>query len=98
LKLGISQNFFSGKMPINGLRIPIKKDDTTCGWYLWAGETVSKDVDYFQPLHVHHLIEKYPPVLPYLGLPQGWRFLIAGAYEDVWFDEETLKRYLEGND
>ena len=32
LKLGVSEDFFSGKMPLNGLRHPPEGD--TCGWYL----------------------------------------------------------------
>jgi hypothetical protein len=36
LKLGISKDFFSGKVPLNGLRHPAEED--TCGWYLcWRG-------------------------------------------------------------
>ena len=27
----------------------------------------------------------------YLGLAPGWRFLIAGDYEDVWFDERLTR-------
>ena len=35
-------------------------------------------------LHAVHLADHCPSVLPYLGLPPGWRFLIAPGYEDVW--------------
>ncbi|WP_459213513.1 immunity protein Imm33 domain-containing protein [Paraburkholderia caribensis] len=28
--------------------------------------------------------------MPYLGLPPGWRFLIAEGYEDVWEDAKLL--------
>ena len=88
LKLGVSEDFSSGKFPLNGLRHPPEGD--TCGWYLWSGEEMSQAHDYFQPLHVFHLIERCPEVIPYLGLPAGWRFLIAGDYEDVWFDPALL--------
>jgi hypothetical protein len=84
LKLGISANFFDGAMPLNGLRLQPEGD--TCGWYLWAGQELSRADDFFQPLHVYHLIDSCPHVLPYLALPPGWRFLTDGTYEDVWFD------------
>lgn len=88
LKLGISTNVMSGILPINGLRI--KPEGDTVGWYIWAGEELSNDSDFFQPLHVEHIKEWMPKVEKYLGLPPGWRFLIANDYEDVWFDESLL--------
>ena len=89
-KAGIARNVRSGQLPINGLRIqPV---DDTNGWYIWAGETMSKADDFFVPLHASHLEEWCPLVLPYLELPPGWRFLITPNYEDVWFDEELETR------
>ncbi len=87
-KLGISLNVRDGIEPINGLRHPSEGDTT--GWYIWAGEELDSSDDFFQPLHVAHLSEWCPQVQKYLGLSPGWRFLIAGDYEDVWFDEELL--------
>ena len=74
--------------PINGLRHEPVGD--TNGWYIWAGPELSQDPDFFTPLHVHHLGEWCPQVLPYLALPPGSRFLIAEGYEDVWHDEALL--------
>jgi hypothetical protein len=88
LKLGVSEDFFSGTFPLNGLRHSPEGD--TCGWYLWSGKEMSVADDYFQPVHVFHLIERCAEVIPYLGLPAGWRFLLAGDYEDVWFDPALL--------
>jgi len=88
LRLGIAPDFFSNLLPLNGLRHP--PDSGTCGWFLWAGGELSQESDYFNSLHVFHLIEKYPKVLKYFGLPPGWRFLFANDYEDVWFDEQLL--------
>ena len=88
LKLGISENFFSGSLPLNGLRHPPQGD--TCGWYLWAGKEMSAADDYFQPMHIFHLVERCPNVVPYLGLPPGWRFLLVEDYEDLWFDATLL--------
>ena len=42
---------------------------------IWAGGELSSAPDFFRPLHVEHLISWAPAVLPYLGLPPGWRFL-----------------------
>lgn len=89
LKVGIAENVKSELLPINGLRIYSESD--TSGWYIWAGEELSKDKDFFKPLHILHLEKWTPDLYSYLGLPPGWRFLIANGYEDIWFDEELLK-------
>lgn len=61
-KVGISDNFFSGQLPLNGLRHPPEGD--TCGWYLWAGETLSDASDFFKALHqLEHQIRIAPIVL-----------------------------------
>jgi hypothetical protein len=86
-KLGISDNFFSGELPLNGLRHPPQGD--TCGWYLWAGE-LSNATDFFKPLHVSHVVDRDASLARYLGLPPGWRFLLANGQEDVWFDSTLL--------
>ena len=88
-KLGIAENVRGGALPINGLRHPPIGD--TPGWYVWAGEELSADPDFFKPLHIEHLEEWCPRIQKYLGLAPGWRFLIADEYEDVWFDPELLK-------
>lgn len=86
-KLGIALSTL-GKTPINGLRHPI--ENGTCGWYIWCGEGLSDEPEFFQPLHVSHINEYLPEVEKYLSLPVGFRFLVANNYEDVWFDA-TLK-------
>ena len=88
LKAGVAANVVSDEIPVNGLRHPPEGD--TSGWYLWAGEELSSDVDFFQPIHIEHLIEMRPEVVKYLALPPGWRFLIAGDYGDVWYDKSLL--------
>lgn len=87
-KLGVADNIISNAVPINGFRHP--PTDETTGWYLYAGEEISSNASFFKPLHVEHLSSRCPEVQKYLGLPPGWRFLIAGGYEDVWFDESLL--------
>ncbi|WP_198047404.1 hypothetical protein [Kutzneria sp. 744] len=86
-KLGVSRQALSGEWPLNGVRL---REDGTCGWYVWSGRTLSHDPDFFVPLHVEHLVEARPEVAPYLGLPPGWRFLLAPDHEDVWFDGSVL--------
>jgi hypothetical protein len=60
------------------------------GWFLWAGESFSEADDFFAPLHVHHLSERCPEVLPYLALPPGWSFAIGTGLEDLWFNPALL--------
>jgi hypothetical protein len=74
--------------PLNGLRHPA--DGDACGWYLWGGD-LSDDADFFQSLHVAHLADVCPRVVPYLALPPGWRFLLGtGEHVDVWHDAALL--------
>ena len=87
LLVGIARTPHSPDLPINGLRHP--PVGNTTGWYLWVGE-YSSDADFFAPLHVSHVNERLPAALAYLGLPPGWRFLIAPGHEDVWFDPTLL--------
>lgn len=89
MKVGIARNVRDRTLPINGLRHAPAGD--TSGWYIWAGEgEPSDDPEFFLPLHVAHLSEWCPDALRFLGLPPGWRFLIAGAHEDVWQDPTLL--------
>lgn len=72
----------------NGLRQPLKDDTTGC--YIWVGEELSDDPNFFNPLHVKHLDQWCPEAIPSLALPPGWRFLFAPEYEDVWKDATLL--------
>lgn len=89
-KVGISSNIRDGALPINGLRYPPSGDTT--GWYIYGGQEPSDAPDFFCPLHVEHLDDWCPNIKKFLGLAPGWRFLIAGDYEDLWFDDTLLKR------
>lgn len=88
-KVGIARNVRDGMLPINGLRHAAAGDTT--GWYIWAGGELSDDPDFFAPLHVEHLAEWCPAALRFLGLPPGWRFLVADEHEDVWADASLLE-------
>lgn len=87
---GISANITSGKMPLNGLRHPMTESST--GWYIWAGDEMSQESDFFQPQHINHIISVVPEIEKYLCLAPGWRFLIDPTqdYVDVWYDESLL--------
>ena len=85
--LGFAQSTV-GKLPINGLRHP--PEANTNGWYLWCGEHYSPASDFFAPTHTRHIYDDYPTA-KLLGLPPGYRFLLAGDYLDVWFDESLLR-------
>jgi len=74
--------------PLNALRHP--PQNGTCGWYIWGGTEMSQDRDFFQPLHVSHLAEYCPDLLPFLGLAPGWRVLLAPGQTEMWFDENLL--------
>ena len=87
-KAGIARNVTSGLQPVNGLR-HLPEGDTS-GWYIWAGEHLSDDPNFFVPVHIQHLDQWCPDVLPYLALPPGWRFLLGPNYEDVWHDPSLL--------
>jgi len=86
-KVGISRNVKDRLLPINGVRC--RPENGTSGWYIWAGEDMSTDADFFAPLHVSHLADWCPAVIQFLLLPPGWRFLLADDYFDVWFDPEV---------
>jgi len=87
-KTGFAQST-KGLIPINGLRHPVEGE--TSGWYIWCGEAFSEASDFFVPIHTYHLYEEYPEIGRLLGLPPGYRFLLAGDYLDVWYDEALLK-------
>jgi hypothetical protein len=89
LKVGIAPNVKEQILPIHGIRHPPEGDTT--GWYIFAGEEMSQDPDFFAPLHVEHLDQWCPLIIPYLQLPPGWGVVLAPGHEDVYFNERLLK-------
>ena len=85
-RLGISLATLN-QLPLNALRHP--PEHGTCGWYVWGGD-LSEDPDFFQPLHVHHVVEQAPQLIPYLALAPGWRVLLAPEQTEVWYDPALL--------
>ena len=85
-KVGIALQTL-GRLPVHGVRVA--PTETTCGWYIFAGDAWSDAADFYQPLCVEHVGRYCPAALPFLGLPPGWRFLTDGqGYSDVWHDAE----------
>ncbi len=41
-------------------------------------------------MHVAHLPEYAPTLVPYLALAPGWGVILAPGYEDVWYDPKFL--------
>lgn len=74
--------------PLNALRHP--PENGTSGWYIWGGEELSADPDFFQPLHAAHLPEFVPQLVPFLALAPGWRVMLAPGQLEVWHDPELL--------
>ena len=64
--------------------------DYSNGWFLWAGERFSSEPDFFSVVHAEHVPDIYPEAVRFLGLPPGYRFLIAADYVDIWFDPNLL--------
>ena len=78
-----------GLLPINGLRHPV--EGQTSGWYIWCGEEFLETENFFDPIHTAHLYDECPEIRELLGLPPGYRFLLAGDVLDVWYDASLLK-------
>ena len=86
-RIGISENL--NLETLNGLRHKTEKGEIC--WYIWSGE-YSEDDNFFKPICAEHLLQRNPKIIKYLGLDDGFRFLITEkGYEDVWFDEKLLK-------
>lgn len=73
--------------PLNALRHSPGRGSS--GWYVWGGEVISEESTFFKPMHIAHLTDRVPELIPYLSLAPGWRVLIAVGYEEVWFDESV---------
>jgi hypothetical protein len=84
LKAGIAMSTLQ-QAPLQGVRV--SADETTCGWYIWGGK-FSDSPDFFQSVHVAHLSDLLPSVIPYLGLSPGFKFIIDDSgYEDIWYED-----------
>ena len=70
-------------LPINGLRYPLDEGNNI-SWFIYCGDYSDAD-DFFKPIHISHLIEILPEVLPYLALEENFAFVIdKNGYEDIY--------------
>ncbi|WBS02105.1 hypothetical protein OU994_28265 [Pseudoduganella sp. SL102] len=87
-KMGIAIETLS-QMPITATRV--HPANGTNGWYIYGGE-YSDAPDFYKPVHLSHVSDILPQVLPYLALAPGFKFFVDDeGYEDVWYEPEALK-------
>lgn len=60
---------------------PLPNENGTCGWYIWYGEELSEDSDFFKPLHVEHIEEYLSMIQKYFSLPIGYRLFFTENYK-----------------
>jgi len=85
-KLGVALATL-GHPPLNALRH--RPENGTCGWYIWGGD-FSQDPEFFQSLHVRHIVDYAPNLVPFLALAPGSRVLLAPGQLEVWHDPSLL--------
>ena len=58
-------------------------------WVVYLGRATLGGTGFFQPVHVDHLVNLLPIVLPFLGLEPGFKFITdTTGYEDVWLENK----------
>ena len=81
----ISDGVYEG-LPLEGVRYP--SPDHMSGWWLTTDE-YNGDTSSLKTVHYIHIVESRPEVAIYMALPPGYRFMLGGEQEQVWFDEEV---------
>jgi len=91
-KTGVADKLMSNWNHIQQQQTATCKKLKIDGWYLRSGSDMAQnDNDFFNPLHVGHLIQQRPVVLKYSGLPPGWKLQTdQNRHEDIWFDKSIL--------
>ncbi|MDO6547631.1 immunity protein Imm33 domain-containing protein [Pseudoalteromonas carrageenovora] len=84
--VAISEGVYEGNLPIEGVRY--KAPEHMTGWYLTT-DLYDGDVSNLKTVHFQHIAEKRPEIAIYMSLPAGYRFLLGGEEEHVWFDEKV---------
>lgn len=75
-----------GLLPVNGERINSENGES--GWYIWCGVERKDDESFFEKISLYELSDRAPLVQAFLGLPPGYRFLIAGGHQKAWYDTD----------
>jgi hypothetical protein len=77
----LSPNLRAGTFPIHGVRFA--PGEGSCGWYIWSGDE-SACPEFFLSVEASLLVQWAPITLPFLGLPDGWRFILTHDDVEVW--------------
>ncbi|BDX05161.1 immunity protein Imm33 domain-containing protein [Planctobacterium marinum] len=62
--------------------------DHMSGWWLTTN-LYTGDVSSLKTVHFRHIAEKRPEIAQYMALPIGYRFVLGGDSEHVWFDQKV---------
>lgn len=87
----VSEGVYEGVLPLEGVRYPAHPPDA--GWFLTTDQ-YNGDFRSLKRVHLFHLTEARPELIPLVGLPAGYRFTLKDedCDCDVWFDPEAAKR------
>jgi hypothetical protein len=81
----ISKGVYEGD-PLEGVRYP--SPEHMSGWWLTTDQ-YDGNTESLITVHFSHIIEHRPEVAIYMALPYGYRFMLGGKEEHVWFDEDV---------
>lgn len=84
----ISDGVLLGEHEVEGVRYP--SPDHMSGWWLTTS-LYSGNLESLKTVHFKHIAEALPNIAQYMGLPHGYRFVLGGQSEHVWFDSEVAK-------
>ncbi|UTW45427.1 hypothetical protein KFE80_00380 [bacterium SCSIO 12696] len=86
--VAISEGVLSGTLEIEGVRYP--SPEHMSGWWLTT-DLYNGDVESLETVHFSHVADARPEIAQYLALPFGYRFVLGGESEHVWFDNEVAE-------
>ncbi|WP_215397034.1 immunity protein Imm33 domain-containing protein [Rheinheimera oceanensis] len=82
--VAISKGIYEGVTPVEGVRYP--SPPHMSGWWLTTDE-YDGNIGSLVTVHFKHIIEKRPELALYMALPFGYRFILGGETDHVWFDQ-----------
>lgn len=83
----ISDGVYEGINPIEGVRYP--SPEHMSGWWLTT-DKYDGNSNSLKTVHFSHILEHRPNVAIYMALPFGYRFILGGDEEYVWFDSNVV--------
>lgn len=84
-----------GLLPVHGERV--RGGENQSGWYVWCGGNRFDRDDFFQEMSVFEFAGRVPLAYSFLGLPPGFKFLVAGGHQRAWLEEGLLEEGLLEN-